>query len=877
MRVRAAIGTCFAAVALAMLGPGTAAALEVPPGYRVDAPMEGVSRPAALAFAANGDVFVAERNGRVRVFHGVDDPQPTLALDIAAEVHSVHDRGLVTIALDPEYPAEPYLYLSYPYDAPLGQVAPVHEQGPDGDDNCVLLAGGAEDCLISGRVSRFELDPATGIAVGGAASPNEEVLVSGWCQQYSVHSMGDLAFDAAGALLASGGEGANFAALDYGQFGNPCGDPPNAGGSLRSQDLEDRALLGDPTGYNGSVIRIDPETGDPWPTNPLIGSADVDARRIVGIGLRNPFRIEVRPGTSELWVAEVGSTRFEEIDLIPDPANQPGGPRNFGWPCLEGPGPESGFQSLAFSVPLGLCLSLYESPGANLTSPYFTYPRTGALFAGDECDPANGAAIAGLSFYERADAPPPGALPEDLDGALLLADAVRGCVWAMRPGIDGRPDPATLESLIVPAPEDEGALIPVNLTLGPDGALYMPDFWNDRISRLRYFAGNQPPVARIDTVPAPYGSMEAGEFTLELDGSGSTDEEDEGGDLTYEWDLNGDGVFEQTGVTLEPTYTEPVNVIAQLRVTDTEGATDVARTKLYPGDLPPENLTMASPAPGTEWTVGEEVELEGSATDPDGDADSGEPPRLDWDVLIRHCPDQCHSHPLAHISDAGTASVIAPDHEYPTHLLVTLTASDSRGLSETISREVHPRTAEVTLRSEPPGVALTIDTTTQEAPFAKTLLAGGEATVTAPEKVVLGGQEYTFASWSDGGPRTHLIGPTEAVTLTASYAAPALAPIAAPTGPILSPRPQRVRLRLASRPGGLPLRLGGEWRRSAFARWVRKGQRVRIEAPLRLRRHDRLLTFSHWAHGGHRVQWVKPNRARTLVAVFEGRSSLNTH
>ena len=151
-------------------------------------------------------------------------------------------------------------------------------------------------------------------------------------------------FGADGYLYFTGGEGAAWHFADYGQDGdplNPCGDPPGGagtaqapptaqGGRLRAQDLR---TPGDPVGLSGSLIRIDPMTGDAAPGNPLAGNSDPNARRILAYGLRNPFRMAMRPGTNEAYIADVGGGFWEEIDKVnggTDPV------RNFGWPCYEG-------------------------------------------------------------------------------------------------------------------------------------------------------------------------------------------------------------------------------------------------------------------------------------------------------------------------------------------------------------------------------------------------------------------------------------------------------------------------------------------------------------------------------------------------------------
>jgi pimeloyl-ACP methyl ester carboxylesterase len=81
--------------------------------------------------------------------------------------------------------------------------------------------------VVSGRLSRQQ-------AAGNAMTGSEQVLVENWCQQYPSHSVGAVEFGADGKLYASGGDGASFNFVDYGQDGsplNPCGDPPGGVGA----------------------------------------------------------------------------------------------------------------------------------------------------------------------------------------------------------------------------------------------------------------------------------------------------------------------------------------------------------------------------------------------------------------------------------------------------------------------------------------------------------------------------------------------------------------------------------------------------------------------------------------------------------------------
>jgi glucose/arabinose dehydrogenase len=210
--------------------------------------------------------------------------------------------------------------------------------------------------------------------------------------------MDTVMFGPDGALYASAGDGASFLFADYGQVGNPLGDPPvgiggvqtpptAAGGATRAQSL--RRVSG-PAVLNGTLIRVDPFTGAALSDNPLFANADPNARRIVGYGFRNPFRFTFRPGTSELWIGDVGWATWDEIDRIPNPLTPT--VSNFGWPCYEGAAPQPSYQALGLSI----CQNLYSQPGGH-TAPYFTYSQDQQVVAGETC-PIGSSSITGLAF-----------------------------------------------------------------------------------------------------------------------------------------------------------------------------------------------------------------------------------------------------------------------------------------------------------------------------------------------------------------------------------------------------------------------------------------------------------------------------------------------
>ncbi|HEV7761028.1 MAG TPA: PQQ-dependent sugar dehydrogenase, partial [Acidimicrobiales bacterium] len=371
----------------------------VPEGAHEYVVFEGLNQPTALAFAPDGRVFVAEKRGVVKVFDGLDDPRPDVVADLRTQVHNFWDRGLLDVALPPDFAADPSIYVLYTHDAPLGGQAPRWGTPGADNDNCPTPPGPTADgCVVSGRLSRLDL-------TGNTWTGDEHVVLEGWCQQFPSHSIGSLAFAPDGALYVSAGEGASFNIADHGQAGvprNPCGDPPGGvggtqtpptaeGGALRAQDLR---TPGDPVGLSGAILRIDPATGAGLPDNPLAASSDPNARRIVAHGFRNPFRFALRPGTDELWIADVGWNTHEEIDrTVGDDAVVD----NFGWPCYEGPGRMPAYDLLD----LDICEQLYAAgtpAGTAAKPPFWSYEHAKDVTPGEHCNRENGSSISGVAY-----------------------------------------------------------------------------------------------------------------------------------------------------------------------------------------------------------------------------------------------------------------------------------------------------------------------------------------------------------------------------------------------------------------------------------------------------------------------------------------------
>lgn len=735
----------------------------LPDRFRDETVIGGLTEPTSVAFAPDGTAFVTQKSGAVTTFDRQpdgtwDDPQPGQFVDLRAEVHNYYDRGLLSLAVDPDFPQRPYVYVVYAWDVDPRDPVRVPAWGePDSYyDDCAAPAGSGPGgdqpgCVVSARVSRLTaVDGPDGwvMAPGG-----ERPLVDAYCLQFPSHASGSVHIGPDGYLYATVGDGASFDFADRGQVANPCGDPGDEGGSMRSQDL---LTTGDPVGLDGSVIRIDPDTGAPAPGNPAHPQGPVAASALA-IGMRNPFRFTFRPGTGarpDLWVGDVGGNGFEEINRIRDTRAVGSSARNFGWPCFEGPGRNPEFQALDLPV----CERLYRRGGVQ--APYFSYETRGDALTDDAGCASGTASISGVQFLGAA-------YPAPYDGALAFSDFSRQCVFVLPPGEDGLPDPDRVETLVT------GARSPVDLATGPDGDLFYVSYGTDdrgfplpgagSIRRIHHYPGNLPPTASLE-VDRTFGAVP---LQVTLDASGSEDD----GDLGYAWDLDGDGVYDDaSGPTASRTYDDgTANVLVGVRVRDPQGATSTAQRWLYPGNTPPD-LVIEQPTPTATFAVGDRIDLVASADDAEDGSYAGQPQRFSWTVSVRHCPSICHTHPLTtyEYADVVEDTLFAPDHEYPSTLLLTATVIDDRDMTVYRSVELQPRPSDVRLRSRPAGARLKATGHVGEGTW--TYIEGSRLTVSAPKRQVIRGRTYVFDAWSDGGSRTHEVAaPAGGRSLVATY------------------------------------------------------------------------------------------------------------
>jgi glucose/arabinose dehydrogenase len=479
----------------------------LPTGFDDSTAIGGLSQPVSVAFAPDGTAFVALQTGVIKSFDynaasGRFEPAATSTdfADLSMQVSNYGDRGLTGITVDPQFPARPYVYVNYTYNADPQQPNVFPAWGTPGQayDNCgpndadeanipdpahpLWMRG----CPVMDRVSRLTAQK-TGLGWTMAAG-GEHVLVQDGCAQFSSHSSGDVVFGPDGKLYASAGDGASFLDNDYGQAndqgypqGAACpGDPVDEGGSLRSQDQRTSGP-GDPLGIDGTIFRLNPDTA----LNP---ATEPPADWLVAMGQRNPWRLTFRQGREQLWSVDVGSSNWEEINVLADAPTT--ALVNRGWPCYEGTTgqslPNTAWQALGKQI----CTDLYAAGAAAVQAPFYSYrTRTGAtpITPGENC-PVKSSSMSGVAF-----APLGTDWPAAYQDALYFSDFLRGCIWRLEKDANGQPDPTKVRVFA------QAAGAPVKLTAGPGGDLYYVDYGS--FSGGDYVTGSGG-VHRIDYVGA---------------------------------------------------------------------------------------------------------------------------------------------------------------------------------------------------------------------------------------------------------------------------------------------------------------------------------------------------------------------------------------
>jgi glucose/arabinose dehydrogenase len=473
----------------------------------------------------------------------------------------------------------------------------------------------------------------------------------------------------------------------------------------------------------GKLHRINPDGTVPA-DNPFHDGAGPHVDSIWALGLRNPFRACFDAPTNRLLIGDVGgndySTAQEEVDLGARGAN-------YGWPNCE----------------LGDCGNPAYTPAL------YAYAHNG-----------RDASITGGFVYHGSQ------FPSSYQGSYFFADYTQN--WIRRLTFDAN---GNVNGVFNFEPADGSVDGPygdiVYLAEGPDGALYYVDlgysdiggsFGVSKIHRIRYVQSNLPPIAVASANPT-HGPPP---LTVLFSSAGSLDPEQQ--PITFFWTF-GDG---GTSTAENPThiYTQAGQYVARLAVSDNVNTTLSTPITISVGTPP--SATILSPQDGAFFIAGDLINFSGSGTD----ADDGTLPAsaFRWNIDFLH---EGHVHPGTPITGVTSGSFTIPTsgHDFSgnTRYRITLTVSDSDGLTDVKTTIIWPTKVNLSFGTAPPGLTLYLDGVATVAPFVHDALINFNHSIEARNQSTPS-TIYTFASWSDGGPQTHTIAvPATDHSYTATY------------------------------------------------------------------------------------------------------------
>ncbi|KAI9187993.1 hypothetical protein H9P43_002384 [Blastocladiella emersonii ATCC 22665] len=676
---------------------------------------EKLPNPTAVRFTPNGQVFITGRAGVIYYAKSVDEVRPVKVADITKEVFNNFDRGLTGLAIHPDWPKRNEIYVFYGRDGAVDGPTPLWND---------ICASGV--CEGSNALARFQWNNDL------QRLENFTNIVIDWCISSTTHQVGDLHFDKNGNLVMSAGDMTLFDnGLNFGEAPNKCktltNNDPETGGSMQA------LTVGNPIGKMVFVTKADLEA---W-TNDNTKKPQL---RPHALGFRNPYRFAIDKETNEIYLGDVGFADWEELNLI-DPIQGDSTPqdkiKNYGWPCLEGPMITLTVQNRNFKK----CEAIYRDQDKETTKALFAYNHRDSF--GDVINTSGGqSAITGVAVY-RGDK-----LPANYKGSVWFLDYTRKSAWVISRK-DGKLDVNSANFKMMFTGIEEG----VDLTWGPDEALYVTQIWEGKVYKYQYVGkGGVAPIVRVKA-DKPWGALP---LTVNFDGTGTVDPLR--GSMTYEWDY-GQG-FQTGSVNGTFTFKKKEIVTVKLRVRSDKGnGVSTQEIKVFPGYEIKGDIKLS--VSDYAFSVGDDVNFEVSAKKEDGSVVPNS--ALTWTVLIAHCypgpvcrpnAKSCHSHLVNTFEGTNKGSFKSPDHDFPSFLTFGLDVvhPDAPDLRVTLTKYVTPKSATVKIATNPEKLFVFTNLVECAAPCPFTGLQGGALSLEVNEvQMNADRQAFRFTGWSTGG------------------------------------------------------------------------------------------------------------------------------
>jgi glucose/arabinose dehydrogenase len=552
-----------------------ASAASVPTGFVDMQVASGLTSPTSMSVLPDGRVLVVQQDGVIRMIK--NDALLATAFHTVPNVDASNERGCLGVVPDPAFASNKFVYLYCTIKV-----------GADARNRVLRVTEGNDRVVAGSEQVVFEL-------------PNVPTATK-W------HMGGAMRFGADGKL--------------YIAVGNHEDSQVSPASASNSQKVSSAF---------GKILRINADGTVPT-DNPFFNTAGA-YKAVWSLGLRNPFVLDIQPGSGLIVTGDVGQGTWEEINRITSGAN-------FGWPAAEGNTTQAGY-----------------------TNPLYAYQHLNGYCA-----------ISGTQFYN----PGTNQFPTSYVGKLFFADFCKGDIRYIDPA-----NPATATTLAT------GITNPTNIGLSPTGSLYyldrnqatgVPTPGAAKVGKISYTGQQVPNIAQQPQNQTAYVGT-AATFSVLADGA-----------TGYQWQRNGTNIAGATGSSYTLATTTVGDSGAQFRVivSNSFGSVPSNVATLTVTTNRPPVPTIATPLATAGYAPGDTISYSGSATDPeDGTLAPGS---LTWTVELKH---DTHAHQFVTARTGSSGSFTVPNDDADlanVWLRVTLTARDASGVTTTVFRDLYPRT-----------------------------------------------------------------------------------------------------------------------------------------------------------------------------------------
>ncbi|HEX6358437.1 ThuA domain-containing protein [Actinophytocola sp.] len=581
--------------------------------------------PIAIAVLPDRNVIHTSRDGRVFL----TTPEATTSQIAQIPVYTHDEDGLQGVAIDPDFATNRWVYLYYapPLDTPAG----------DAPENGTA----ADFAPFHGynQLSRFKLTGENTLDLASEQRIMQVAADRGIC----CHAGGEIDFDSHGNLLLSTGDDTNPFASD--------GFTPIDERAARNPAFDARRSAGNTNDLRGKLLRITVQDDGSYTTpagNLFAPGTEKTRPEIYAMGFRNPFRFAVDRANDWVYLGDYGPDAGAA-----NPARGPGGtvefnlikgPGNFGWPLCVGdnvPYLDYDFATGTSGQPFDCAAPKNDSPHNTglvdlppVQPAWIPYDNNSVPeFGGGSESPMGGPVYRfDPNLYNTTK------FPEFYDGKNFAYEWGRGWIKTIDVGPDGQ------RGAINPFFDSMDLSWPMNVEFGPDGSLYVLDYgdtWfggsaRSAVYRIDYTKGHRTPQVSLKA------DKTSGQppLTVRFDPAGTHDED--GGELTYAWDFDGDGTTDSTeSAPVSHTYSAVGQYHAKLSVTDQTGLTGAASVVVTVGNTAP-TVTLEVPENGGFFSFGDEIPFKVTVSDPEEQSIDCSKVRVQY--ILGH---DAHGHPLS--------------------------------------------------------------------------------------------------------------------------------------------------------------------------------------------------------------------------------------